>query len=290
MYTTVSTTILLSSLLATTHAFVPFSIQPLPTDLDTEVWVPIATLDAITPDATPAPTPAPEFQILPVLDANFIPELKPRQAAGAAPQVTQVSPITTYYINSLVGPGSFAQVPVVYTQLFVPIPDQWESPGVGTIGLGTIQGEIGVVKTKRSLPTQAPLAADVTSGGGLVQSGHTKENSEPVPLMDKLRKAGKTIQDELSALLKKEKKQPMEMLRVGEDEQEMASLSKETKTSPLASEDNDDSTALTPLQREQKKTGASTHSSVVANDAPVFQAGSLIVLAVSIATLCANYL
>jgi len=41
------------------------------------------------------------------------------------------------------------QVEVVYTQTFAPVPDQGVAPGVGSIGLGTIQGEIGVVKTKK---------------------------------------------------------------------------------------------------------------------------------------------
>jgi hypothetical protein len=100
--------------------------------------------------------------MVPILDPFGVPELRrkaKRQAAigqgggaAAAPVITQQSPITTYYVNNAAG----AQVPVVYTQTFAPIPDQWPSPVAGTIGMGTIQGEIGVVKTKRSEPTQAP--------------------------------------------------------------------------------------------------------------------------------------
>lgn len=75
-------------------------------------------------------------------------DLRKRQggiAATNAPQatsvVTQMSPVTTY--------GADRGWPqVVYTQLFVAVPDQWPSAQAGTIGLGTIQGEIGVVKTK----------------------------------------------------------------------------------------------------------------------------------------------
>ncbi|OCT44863.1 hypothetical protein CLCR_06311 [Cladophialophora carrionii] len=184
-------TLLLSSLLySTIHAFVPLNIHPpidnndlrrhaLPSELelDTAHWVPIATLAPVTSIPTSTPTPAPHSSnedddiILPLgLDAFAVPELKKRQGAPvAAPDaqptpVGQISPITTYYINSEVAPGSFAQVPVVYTQTFAPVPDQWPSPVPGTIGLGTIQGTVGEVRSKRAVvlaePTQAPFAGD----------------------------------------------------------------------------------------------------------------------------------
>ncbi|EXJ55633.1 hypothetical protein A1O7_08562 [Cladophialophora yegresii CBS 114405] len=188
-------TLLLSSLLyGTIQAFVPLKdIHPpidnnnlrnhaLPSELelDTARWVPVATLAPVTSIPTlsmptPTPTPAPDDDIiLPLgLDAFAVPELKKRQGAPvAAPApdaqptaVGQISPITTYYINSEVAPGSFAQVPVVYTQTFPPVPDQWPSPVPGTIGLGTIQGQIGQVRSsKRAVamaePTQAPFAGD----------------------------------------------------------------------------------------------------------------------------------
>ena len=43
--------------------------------------------------------------------------------------------------------GVAQPVEVVYTQLFSAVPDQGEAPGVGSIGLGTIQGQVGVVRT-----------------------------------------------------------------------------------------------------------------------------------------------
>lgn len=53
--------------------------------------------------------------------------------------------------------GAYVQVQEVYTQTFALPIDQWPSATQGAIGLGTIQGEIGVVKTKRDLmPTQLP--------------------------------------------------------------------------------------------------------------------------------------
>lgn len=46
---------------------------------------------------------------------------------------------------------------VPYTQTFPVVPDQWPEPSPGTIGLGTIQGEVGEVKTKskRDSPQEA---------------------------------------------------------------------------------------------------------------------------------------
>ena len=66
----------------------------------------------------------------------------PGVGGGAPPAVTQavqVSPITTVFIGS---------VQVVYTQLFSAVPDQGPSPVAGSIGMGTLTGSVGVVKTK----------------------------------------------------------------------------------------------------------------------------------------------
>lgn len=51
-----------------------------------------------------------------------------------------MSPVTSY------GPDRGWPL-VIYTQTFAAVPDQWSSPVAGTIGLGTIQGEVGIVKT-----------------------------------------------------------------------------------------------------------------------------------------------
>ena len=185
MSTKVAATFLLSSLFYTTRAFVPFNIHPpidnsnfqaFPSELDPAHWVPIAT---ITPTAnTPSiPSPIPtqsapiqenEYHNLPLgLDAAGIPEvkvdLKARQVTGQSAaanptELQQISPITTYDANKQVGPGSVVQVQVVYTQTFNPVPDPWQAAVAGTIGLGTITGEVGQVRSKRSEPTQAPLA------------------------------------------------------------------------------------------------------------------------------------
>lgn len=52
---------------------------------------------------------------------------------------TQMSPVTAY--------SMYDGVIRTYTQTFAAVPVQWPSPSAGTIGLGTIQGTVGVVKT-----------------------------------------------------------------------------------------------------------------------------------------------
>lgn len=78
-------------------------------------------------------------------------ELRKRQNAGqvngalaAATVPTQVSPVTTYLAY---GPNGI-QTPAVFTQLFSAVPDQWDGPLSGNIGLGSITGQVGIVRTK----------------------------------------------------------------------------------------------------------------------------------------------
>ncbi|KIW98113.1 uncharacterized protein Z519_01697 [Cladophialophora bantiana CBS 173.52] len=295
------TTFLLSSLVySTTHAFVPLDvhppidnndIQPLPSEFDTVHWIPIATLAPLSHIPSPAssvstPTPSPleeenEYHILPLgLDANAVPELKVRQVTGqgvaaAAPTaINQISPITTYYINSEVAVGVFTQVPVVYTQTFAPIPDQWTSAGPGTIGLGTISGTVGQVRSKRSLPTQAPLAQGYTvkEGNGNANERHAG-GQENTSWMEKLKKAGKEMMELLSN--KETEKPTMQQEEHGVLLDEDAELPATTYVDAVLPE------------KEQEKADLL----LATNDARrAVHAGTLAVLAVGIATICVSYL
>ena len=65
--------------------------------------------------------------------------------------VTQMPSITTY--------SMYDGVMRVYTQVFSAVPEQWPSPEAGSVGLGTIAGTVGVVKSnsKRAAePTGMP--------------------------------------------------------------------------------------------------------------------------------------
>lgn len=59
----------------------------------------------------------------------------------ATPALVQAPAVTTYWINSQINPTSASYVPVVFTQTFASVHDQLPAPGVGQIGLGTLQQE-----------------------------------------------------------------------------------------------------------------------------------------------------
>lgn len=126
----------------------PSSTQPTPSqEIPTILTTP-------TPFSSPTSSPgawggllsSAEY-LLDELNEHLHVDLRKRQggiAATNAPQATtvatQMSPITTY--------GADRGWPVkVYTQVFAAVPDPWPSPEAGTIGLGTIQGQVGVIKT-----------------------------------------------------------------------------------------------------------------------------------------------
>ena len=62
-------------------------------------------------------------------------------AADVTTAVTQAPAVTTLWMQSQVNPTSVTYVEVIYTQTFAKVPDQWPSPGSGTIGLGTLTKE-----------------------------------------------------------------------------------------------------------------------------------------------------
>ncbi|WEW61259.1 hypothetical protein PRK78_006749 [Emydomyces testavorans] len=91
----------------------------------------------------PHPAAAHQFSHLSILPLLPTPTLLAREIINAPPAAqpavpTQVSPVMTLNIGGK---------PVLYTQKFSAVPDQWPTPEAGTIGLGTLQGEIGKTKT-----------------------------------------------------------------------------------------------------------------------------------------------
>jgi len=53
-------------------------------------------------------------------------------------------------------------VPVVYSQSFANVPDQLSSASPGTIGLGTLTGDVGTVKTSEAEKGDAAAGVSVT--------------------------------------------------------------------------------------------------------------------------------
>lgn len=62
-------------------------------------------------------------------------------AADVATAVTQAPAVTTLWMQSQVNPSSVTYVEVIYTQSLAEVPDQYPSPGLGSIGYGTLRKE-----------------------------------------------------------------------------------------------------------------------------------------------------
>ncbi|KAK5746629.1 hypothetical protein LTR17_000645 [Elasticomyces elasticus] len=85
----------------------------------------------------PAPTQAPEM-----VDDAVQPHLEPRQGAAVANPVASLNPsqypiATTQWLESTIL-GTTTYVSIAYTQTFAAVPDQLQTAGKGTIGLGTL--------------------------------------------------------------------------------------------------------------------------------------------------------
>ncbi|KAL9119486.1 MAG: hypothetical protein Q9187_003962 [Circinaria calcarea] len=131
--------------------------------LDLAGWVPIATIYPTKTPVVESPgtslvaTESAQTTASTVAEDNHL-EIR-QQLIGVgggaplpAPLPTQVSPVTTIFIHG---------IQVVYTQRFSAVPSQGPSALPGKIGLGTLTGSIGVVKT----------AEASKSGAGRIRSG-----------------------------------------------------------------------------------------------------------------------
>ena len=65
--------------------------------------------------------------------------------------------------------GVTKQVPVVYTQVFSSVPSQGPTPIPGTIGLGTLTGTVGAVRTAQA--KKGAASRSVLSGIGPLALG-----------------------------------------------------------------------------------------------------------------------
>jgi hypothetical protein len=116
-----------------------------------KVWVPVQTiLNPSTDSNGPSPTTLPEH------------ELELREIVAAVPPtvlpggVTQLSPVTTMFEQHWEN-GIPTPVQIIYSQSFAAVPDQLPGPMSGSIGLGNINGRIGVVKTQHVARAATPV-------------------------------------------------------------------------------------------------------------------------------------
>ena len=189
-----TTLVLLALLLRTTCAFVPFAYslhpnidmatislpsQPAettyypPTPASPSLQDPIPTNLAPTQEEDDAHDDLRKRQGAPVTAAAptnpVAPAVPPAAAPTAAATVPaadpgQISPVTIYEIDQIPpGGGAPVKVQIAYTQTFAAVPEQWPVPGQGEIGMGTIRGEVGHVRTKRFVPFMVEVATRTVS-------------------------------------------------------------------------------------------------------------------------------
>ncbi|KAI9698658.1 MAG: hypothetical protein M1836_003768 [Candelina mexicana] len=96
------------------------------------------------PAAVPAANPAANGA--PVGGAAAGGAAAPAGAPGG-PTFTQASPVTTIFEPTTIN-GVTTDVAVVYSQKFPSVPNQGPTPAAGSIGMGTLTGTVGAVKTQ----------------------------------------------------------------------------------------------------------------------------------------------
>ncbi|KAF2452624.1 hypothetical protein BDY21DRAFT_375430 [Lineolata rhizophorae] len=123
-----------------------------------------STIARQTTTAEPSKAPAANA---PLPTAHPLGDLELREIvadpAAAATNQAQAPTVTTAWIETELADGTHTWVEIVFTQTFAPVLDQLPSPAAGSVGMGSLTGEVGVVKT--AVPEEAG-AARVRGGGG----------------------------------------------------------------------------------------------------------------------------
>jgi hypothetical protein len=120
-------------------------------------------------ESEPHTTPAPLLAHLSELWHEI--ELKAREVVPGAPvppPPAQYPSITTQWVETVLANGVHTWVQVVYTQTFASVVSQGAQPGVGSIGMGTLTGQIGVLRTEQAKKANA---AGRTKGTGTLGIG-----------------------------------------------------------------------------------------------------------------------
>lgn len=112
----------------------------------------------------------------PTLATNHIHRLRQVAAGGgvagaATTAAQQQSPVTTMWPETVLANGQTTWLPVVFSQSFASVPQQGSSAGAGSIGLGSITGETGAVKTSEAKKSGAASAAVLETGKSMVVAG-----------------------------------------------------------------------------------------------------------------------
>ncbi|KAK4988229.1 hypothetical protein LTR50_004055 [Elasticomyces elasticus] len=179
MRLTVLSTLLLPALLASASVLSP-AVPVTPRDA-----APSPTRQHLAQTTAPSSAPA-AVTAAPELVGSPKADLGPREIITnpvPAPAPSQYPTVTTAWIETVLPGGKITTwVQVVYTQTFAAVPDQLPSPASGNVGLGTLTGTVGAVRTGesrkysgagagRGMGRGARWGAVVVAGVGLVVLG-----------------------------------------------------------------------------------------------------------------------
>lgn len=103
------------------------------------------------PPAAPVPAAPP---VAPPVPGN----VAPGGGGGAANPPVQVPPVTAINVPTTLPDGRITMMQTVYTQTFASVLDQLATPSAGSIGLGTLTGSVGAVRTEQAKSDAAAAA------------------------------------------------------------------------------------------------------------------------------------
>jgi len=117
----------------------------------------VAAIASPTPEPTAAPIIPPEkLELRGVVD----------NIGGAATIPTQMNPMTTMWQATVVK-GVTTYVEVIFSQTFASVPIQGPTPLEGKVGMGTLTGTVGAVKTKATSGADALNARGWKGAAGM---------------------------------------------------------------------------------------------------------------------------
>ncbi|GIZ46948.1 hypothetical protein CKM354_001005100 [Cercospora kikuchii] len=111
-------------------------------------------------------------------------DLEPRaiiQQPDAEPAISQAPSVTTIWMETTIG-TSPTYVPVVFTQTFASVPDQWPAPKSGAIGYGTLHKD-----DKRAEAEATPAPTATAAAAAVVDVSEKNQASEDEEKHDKRR-------------------------------------------------------------------------------------------------------
>ncbi|KAI9678012.1 MAG: hypothetical protein M1817_005956 [Caeruleum heppii] len=112
--------------------------------------------------AAPAPAPVPPAAGNPALGGGAVP---------ATTQLGQVPPVTAANIPITLANGQISNVQTVFTQTFAEVPSQLPGFTSGSVGLGTLTGSVGAVRTDQAKGAEGGVGKTACNVGVMAAAG-----------------------------------------------------------------------------------------------------------------------